>query len=80
MVSIVLICELTPWLVEPADSILQSLQLTNNPYPEAIQFLILTPTFLRSVTILSSHLHLGLSRGLFTADLAVKILKELLHS
>ena len=52
--------------------------LSNYSYPEPNQ-----PNFpisLRSILILSSHLHLGLPKGLFHVGLPVKILKALLPS
>ena len=50
--------------------------LFNNPYPELIQ-----PKFsLWFILILSSHLRLGLPKGLFPRGLPVKILKVLLPS
>ena len=39
-----------------------------------------TPMSLRSILILSSHLHLGLPTGLFPAGVSVKILETLLSS
>ena len=47
--------------------------LSNNSYPEPNQ-----PN--SSILILSSHLHLGLPKGLFPVGLPVKILKALLPS
>ena len=44
------------------------------------QFLVLIPICLRSILILSSHLRLGLPKGLFPAGVPVEILKELLSS
>ena len=45
-----------------------------------VQFLVLMPISLRSILILSSHLRLGLHRGLFRVNLPVIILKALLPS
>jgi hypothetical protein len=50
--------------------------LSINPYLEPYQFLILIPNSLRSIVILSSHVRLGLPKGLFP----VKMLKALLPS
>ena len=47
---------------------------------ESTQLLVLIPISLRSVLILSSHLCLGLPKGLFPVGLPVKILKALLPS
>ena len=50
--------------------------LSNNSYPEPNQ-----PNYpSSSILILSSHLRLGLSKGLFPVGLPVKILKELIPS
>jgi hypothetical protein len=51
--------------------------LSNNPEPNQ---LVLKPICLRSIRILSSHLHLGLPINLSTAGVPVEILKELLSS
>ena len=51
---------------------------TNNLYPEPNQSIVLIPTYLRSILILSSHLRLGLPNGLFSVGLPVKILKTLI--
>ena len=53
--------------------------LSNNSYPEAesTQLPALTPISSRSILILSSHLRLGLPKGLFSVGLPVKILKAL---
>ena len=47
---------------------------------ESIQFLVLIPISLRSIVILSSHLRLGLPKGLFPLGLHVKILTAFLSS
>ena len=49
-------------------------------YLEPNQFLSLTLVSLTSIIILSSHLLVGLPKGLFPADLPVLILKMLLPS
>ena len=56
--------------------------LYNNSYPELNQtkFPALIPISSRSILILSSHLRLGLPKGLFPVGLPVKILKALLPS
>ena len=55
--------------------------LSNNPYPEPNQPNSPQPnTSSRTILILSSHLLLGLPKGLFPEGLAVKILKFLLPS
>ena len=64
--------------MEPGDSFPHSQGCSNNPYPEPNQFLVLIPISLRSILILSSHLRLGLRKGLFPAGVPVKILKALL--
>ena len=50
--------------------------LSSNPYPEPNQpNSSLISIYLRSILILSSHLRLGIPKGLFSADLPVIILK-----
>ena len=49
-------------------------------WAETTQLLALIPISLRSILILSSHLRLGLPKGLFPVDVLVKILKALLPS
>ena len=49
-------------------------------WAEPTQFFVLIPISLRSILILSSHLHLGLPKGLFSVGFPVKILKALLPS
>ena len=44
---------------------------------ESTQFLVSIPIYLRSILILSSHLRLGLPKGLFAVGLGVKILEAL---
>ena len=58
--------------MEPGGLMPHSQGLSNNPYPESNQ-----PNS-RSILILSSHLQLGLPKGLFPVALPVKILKALL--
>ena len=67
---------------EPGGSMSHSQGLSSNPSPEPkqTQFLVLIPISLRSILILSSHLHLGLPKGLFPADVPVKTLKAHLPS
>ena len=48
--------------------------------PVSTQFLILIPISSRFILILSSHLRLGLPKGLFPAGVPVKILKALIPS
>ena len=73
-----LINYLTPWLIEPADSILHSQGLSNSPYPKSNQ-----PNysywhlFLYRFLISSPHLGQGLPTALFPLGLPVKILKIL---
>ena len=50
------------------------------PWAESVKFLILTTIPLVSILTLSSHLRLGLPRGLLPVDLPVKILNVLLPS
>ena len=57
---------------------LHSQGLSNNSYPEPNQPISLHPISSRSILILSSHLRLGLPKGLFPVGLPVKILKALL--
>ena len=54
--------------------------LSNNSYPEPNQPNYPLPISSRSILILSSHLRLGLPKGLFPVGLPVKILKALLPS
>ena len=55
--------------------------LSNNPYPEPNQpNYPMMPISSSSILILSSHLRLGLPKGLFPVGLLVKILKALLPS
>ena len=49
-----------------------SMPHSNNPYPERKQ-LVLIRISLRSILILSSHLRLGLPKGMFPVDVPVKI-------
>ena len=58
---------LTPWLMEPADSVPHSQGPSNNPYPEPNE-----PISLTSILTLSSHLRLSLPKGLFPVGLPVK--------
>ena len=62
--------------MKPGGSMPHSQGLSNNSNPEPNQFPALTPISL----ILSSHLRLGLPKGLFPVGLPVKILKVLLLS
>ena len=67
--------------MKPRGSMPHSQELSSNPYPEPNQpnsSQVLIPTFLRSILILSSHLRLGLPKGLFPVGLPVKILKAVL--
>ena len=59
-----------------------SQELSNNPYPKPNQpnYPQLVPISSRSILILSSHLRLGLPKGLFPVGLSVKILKAVLPS
>ena len=58
-----------------------SQESSNNPYPEMNQpNSSLVPISLMSILILSSHLRLGLPKGLFPVGLRAKILKVLLPS
>ena len=54
--------------------------LSNNPYPESVHLLVLTPIYLRSNLILSSHLLICLPKVLVPVDLSVKIVKVILSS
>ena len=62
--------------MEPGGLIPHSQRISNNPWAESTQFLVLIPISLRSILILSSHLHLSL----FPASIPVKILKTDLPS
>ena len=66
--------------MEPGGSIPNSQGLSNNSYPEPNQpqFPALIHISSKSIMILSSHLRLGLPKGLFAVGLPDKILKELL--
>ena len=68
--------------MESGGSMPLSQGLYNNSYPEAesTQLPALIPISSRSILILSSHLRLGLPKGLFPVGLPVKILKALLPS
>ena len=67
--------------MEPGCSMPYSQGLSNNSYPEPNQqFPALTPISSSSILILSSHLRLGLPKGLFPVGLPVKILKAFLPS
>ena len=62
--------------MESRGSISHTQGLSINPYPE----LVLIPISLKSILILSFHIRLGLSKGIFPVGLPVKILKALLPS
>ena len=65
--------------MEPGGSMPHSQGLSKNSYlAESTQFPALIPIYSRSILILSSHLRLGLPKGLFPVGLPVKILKALL--
>ena len=66
--------------MEPGGSMAHSQGLSNNAYPEQNQpsFSELIPISLRSILILSSHLRLDLTKGIFPVGVPVKILKALL--
>ena len=49
-------------------------------WAESTQFLVLIPISLKSTLILSSHLRLGLPKGIFPAGVPVKVLKALIPS
>jgi hypothetical protein len=49
-------------------------------WAESTQVLVLIPIFIRSILILSSHLILGLPKGLFPVGVPIKVLKALLTS
>ena len=64
--------------MEPGGSMPHSQGLSNNPYPELNQPIhSLISISSRSILILSSHLRLGVPKGLFPVGLPVKILKAL---
>ena len=54
--------------------------LSNNSFPEPHQnqLLVFIPISFKSIQILSSHLRLGFSKGLFLLGVHVKMLKALL--
>ena len=62
--------------MEPGSSIPRSQFLYNSPYPELNQLVLMTIS-LRSILILSSHLRLGLPKGLSPVGLPVKISRAL---
>ena len=68
--------------MEPGGSMAHSQGLSNNSYPEPkqTQFPALIHISSRYTLMLSSHLRLGLPKGLFPIGLPVKILKTLLPS
>ena len=62
--------------MEPGGSMSHLQGLSNNPYHEpneSTQFLIFIPISLRYILILSSHLLLGLTKGLFHIGLLKKL-------
>ena len=62
--------------MELGSSMLHSQGLSNNLYPvELTQFLTLRSISLRSILILSTHICLGLPKGLLPVGLPVKIFK-----
>ena len=65
--------------MEPGGSMPHLQGLSNNPYPEPNQPKLpaLIPISSWSILILSSHLRLGLPKGLFPLGLPVKIFSEL---
>ena len=65
--------------MEPGGSVPHSQGLSSNPYLQPNEF-VLAPIYLRFFIILSSHLRLGLPKGLFPVGLPVKIFKALLPS
>ena len=71
---------ITSWLMETGSSMANSQQLSINSYPETNQSLLLAPISLRTILVLSSHLRLGLPKGLFLVRLLVRILKAFLPS
>ena len=66
---------LTPWLMEPGGSIPLSQGLPKKSlfWAESTQSLVLILSSLRSILILSTHLRLGLPKGLFSVGVSVKI-------
>ena len=64
--------------MKPVGSMPHAQGFFNNPYPEPDQSN--SPISLWYILILSSHLRLGLPKGLFPVSLTVKILKALLLS
>ena len=67
--------------MEPADRMPHLQGLSNNPYPQPNQSnSSYIPISLISILILSSHLRLGLPKGLLPVGLPVNILKALLLS
>ena len=68
--------------MEPGDSILHSQKLSSNTCLELniSKFLASALISVRSILIMSSHLHLDLPRGLFPVGFVVKILKAFLPS
>lgn len=56
--------------MEPADSFLCSQELATGPYPQPHESILHTPhsSSLRSLSVLSSHLHLALPCSLFPSD------------
>ena len=68
--------------MEPAGSMPNSQGFSSNAYPDPnqTQFLVLIPISLRSILVMSSHLRLGLPKGIFPIGLPVKILKAVLPS
>ena len=67
--------------MEPGGSMPQSQWLSDNPYPLRNNPIPRIETIsLRSILILSSHLRLGLPKGLFSVGSPGKMLKALLPS
>jgi hypothetical protein len=62
--------------MEPEGSLLRSQELSTGPYPKPDESSPYHSISLRSILVLSSNLHLGITSGLFPSGFRTKILCE----